>query len=75
MVAVRGLGTKCSAGGIRMLGMVAQIHPSMAEVWLGDGISDCLLFGDGFCLPLPMMAAEASLQDDGLCADSIVLTP
>ena len=25
---------------------------------MGDGISDCLLFGDGFCLSLPMMAAR-----------------
>lgn len=25
---------------------------------MGDGISDRLLFGDGFCLSLPMMAAR-----------------
>jgi len=29
---------------------------------LGDGISDCLLFGDGFCLSLPMMAAEPTFR-------------
>jgi hypothetical protein len=34
----------------------------MVEVRLGDGISDCLLFGDGFCLSLPMMAAEPTFR-------------
>lgn len=29
---------------------------------MGDGISDCLLFGDGFCLSLPMMAAEPTFR-------------
>jgi hypothetical protein len=53
-------GAECAAGWLRMLGMVTEIQPGVAEVRLGAGVSDCLLFRDGFCFPLELMAAPRS---------------
>lgn len=48
-------GAECSAGGIRMFGMVTEIEARMESIRLGDGVPDRLLFRDDFCFPLGMM--------------------
>ena len=53
-------GAECSAGGIRMLGMVAEIEARMEPIWLGDCVSVGLLFGDDICFPLRMMPVSRS---------------
>lgn len=56
-----GDGAECPAGGIRVLGMVAEIEARMEPVRLGDGVPDRLLFGDDFRVPLGVMAVQTAL--------------
>ena len=50
-------GAECAAGGICILGMVAEIEARMEPIRLGDGVPDRLLFRDDFCFPSRMIAA------------------
>ena len=58
-------GAECAAGGICILGMVAEIEARMEPIRLGDGVPDRLLFRDDFCFPSRMIAARPFLREPG----------
>jgi hypothetical protein len=60
-------GAECAAGGICVLGMVAEIEARMEPIRLGDCVSGCLLFGDDICFPSRMMAARPFLRERPCC--------
>jgi hypothetical protein len=57
MVTDVGHGSECSASGVRVLGMVAEIEARMEPIWLGDCLFGRLLFGDDICFPSWMKIA------------------